>query len=171
MAIAAALAEDAAVSALVPDEQVYAVERATFCRRSPPSKSIGLSSEVDAWPLVRHELSIECTVSHAVRGRGRRAARCHRAGRTRPPVRRGARRDPIDLPTRAGLTVALKGTRWSTSASGASGVVRGASVAVSVLVAVTVTDIWDPRRGGKTPRTGGGGRCRARMSRFLFVTH
>ena len=41
---------------------------------------------------------------------------------------------PIDLPTRAGLTVEVKGTRWSTSASGASGVVRGASVAASALV-------------------------------------
>ena len=41
---------------------------------------------------------------------------------------------PIDLPTRAGLTVELKGTRWSTSAAGASGVVRGASVSLSCLV-------------------------------------
>ena len=41
---------------------------------------------------------------------------------------------PIDLPTGAGLTVEVKGTRWSTSASAASGVVRGASVAASALV-------------------------------------
>ena len=63
-AIAAALREDAEVAALVPDEQIYAVERAVL-PTLPAIEIVGLSSEVDTWPMVRHELSIEVTVSHA----------------------------------------------------------------------------------------------------------
>ena len=129
-AIAAALADDAAVSALVP--QVFAVERATL-PTLPAVEVIGLSSEGDTWPMVRHELSIEVTVSHAVEdGADEALDAIVRAVRARLfDAEQGER--PIDLPTRAGLTVELKGTRWSTSASGASGVIRGASVGCAVL--------------------------------------
>ena len=63
-AIAAALAADAAVAALVPAAQVFSVERATI-PSLPAVEVIGLSSErVGDGPMLRHELSIECTVSH-----------------------------------------------------------------------------------------------------------
>ena len=132
-AIASALADDAAVSELVPASQVYAVERATL-PTLPAVEVIGVSSEGDTWPMVRHELSVECTVSHQTEdGADELLDAIVRAVRARLfDAEQGE--TPIDLPTRAGLTVELKGTRWSTSASGASGVVRGASVALSVLV-------------------------------------
>ena len=128
-AIAAALAADSAVLSLVPPSQVYAVERAVL-PTLPAIEIVGLSSEVDAWPMERHELSIEVTVSHATEdGADLALDAIVAAVRARLfDAEQGER--PIDG---AGLTVALKGTRWSTSASGASGVVRGASVAVSVL--------------------------------------
>ena len=131
-AIAAALREDAEVAALVPDEQIYAVERAVL-PTLPAIEIVGLSSEVDTWPMVRHELSIEVTVSHAVED-GADAVLDGVVAAVRARLfdaERGER--PIDLPTGAGLTVELRATRWSVSASGASGVIRGASVAASVL--------------------------------------
>ena len=132
-AIARALADDAAVSSLVPASQVFAVERATL-PTLPSIEVIGLSSEVDTWPMVRHELSVECTVTHATEdGADLALDAIVAAVRARLfDAERGER--PIDLPTRAGLTVELRATRWSVSASGSVGVVRGASVAASVLV-------------------------------------
>ena len=53
LAIAAALAADEAVSALVPAAQVFAVERATVT-----------TERQDTGPMVRHELSVEVTVSN-----------------------------------------------------------------------------------------------------------
>ena len=64
LALAAALRTDTAVAALVPAGQVFAVERATV-PTLPSIEVIGVSSErVDTGPLVRHELSIEVTVTH-----------------------------------------------------------------------------------------------------------
>ena len=64
VAIASALRTDEAVSELVPDTQIFAVERAVL-PSLPSIEVIAVSSErVDAGPLVRHELSIEVTVSH-----------------------------------------------------------------------------------------------------------
>ena len=63
-AIAAALREDAEVAALVPDAQIFAVERATV-PALPAVEVIALSSErVDTGPLVKHELAVEVTVLH-----------------------------------------------------------------------------------------------------------
>ena len=130
-AIASALADDAAVSELVP--QVYAVERATL-PTLPAVEVIAVSSEGDTWPMVRHELSVECTVSHQTEdGADELLDAIVRAVRARLfDAERGER--PIALPTRETVVVELKSTRWSTSASGASGVVRGASVSAAVLV-------------------------------------
>ena len=84
VAIADALRDDPAVSALVPSAQVFAVERATV----PSCRSIEViavtSERVGDGPMVKHELAVECTVSQSDRGRGRRATRWHRRGRTRP---------------------------------------------------------------------------------------
>ena len=63
-AIAEALRSDDAVLALVPREQIYAVERATI-PVLPSVEIIAISSErVGGGPMERHELSVECTVSH-----------------------------------------------------------------------------------------------------------
>ena len=131
VAIAEAFRTDAAVSELVPG-QVFAVERATL-PTLPSIEVIGLSSEGDTWPMVRHELSVEITVSHQTEdGADELLDSIVRAVRARLSAAETTD-NPIDLPTRAGLTVELKGTRWSTSASGASGVIRGASVGCAVL--------------------------------------
>ena len=133
-AIAQALADDAAVLSLVPAGQVFAVERSTI-PQLPAIEVIGVSSErIDGGPMLVHELSVECTVTHAHEdGADLALDGIVAAVRARLfDAERGER--PIDLPTRAGLTVELKGTRWSVTGSAASGVVRGASVAASVLV-------------------------------------
>ena len=64
LALAAALADDPAVLALVSAAQVFSVERATV-PTLPAVEVIGVTSErVDTGPMVRHELSVESTVSH-----------------------------------------------------------------------------------------------------------
>ena len=63
LAIADALRTDPAVGELVPAAQVFSVERATV-PTLPAVEIIAISSErVDTGPLVKHELSIEYTVS------------------------------------------------------------------------------------------------------------
>ena len=75
------------------------------------------------------------------------------------------------MTTGEGLLITLGGSRWSISASDASSVIRGASVSLSVEVAeLTATDTWDPRPGGKVPRTGGGVLCPT-MSGFFLSVH
>ena len=134
LAIASALADDAAVSELVPASQVFAVERSTI-PQLPAIEVIGVSSErVDGGPMVVHELSVECTVAHPSEdGADEMLDSIVRAVRARLSAAETTD-DPIALPTRETVVVALGVTRWSTSASAASGVVRGASVAASALV-------------------------------------
>ena len=132
VAIAAALAADTAVSNLVKDSQIFSVERATI-PVLPAIEVIAITSaRIDTGPMTRHELSVEVTVSHSdetgadklldsivAAVRGRLLASEH-AGR------------PIALPSGENVLVSLEGTRWSVSASVGAGVVRGASVALSV---------------------------------------
>ena len=134
-AIAEALRIDPAVSELVPAAQVFAVERATL-PTLPSIELVGVSSErVDTGPLVKHELSVQCTVSHPtedgadelldsiVRGvRARLLDAEHSTGR------------PIALVTGEGLLVVVHGTLWSISAADKASVIRGASVSLSVVV-------------------------------------
>ena len=133
-AIAAALREDAEVAALVPDAQIFAVERATV-PTLPAVEVIGLSSErVNDGPLVRHELSVEVTVSHATEdGADELLDAVVRAVRQRIDA---AERQlpPIALAGGEGALCTLGGTRWSVSASSTSSVIRGAAVALSVEV-------------------------------------
>ena len=129
-ALAEALRTDAAVSALVPATSVYAVERATL-PTLPAVEVIGLSSErVDNGPLVRHELSCEITVSHTTEdGADELLDALVRAVRQRLDA---AERQlpPLDD---EGALCELHGTRWSVSASSASGIVRGAAISLSVV--------------------------------------
>ena len=131
-ALADALRADPAVSELVPATSVYAVEKATV-PVLPAIELIGLSSErIDTGPLMRHELAIECTVSHPTED-GADAlldsivtAVRSRLGAAETTV------DPIDLASGENAVCELQATRWSISASDVNGVVRGASVRVDV---------------------------------------
>ena len=129
-AVAEALRTDAAVKELVPATSVYAVERATL-PTLPAVEVIAVSSErVGDGPMVKHELSIEVTAAHstedgcdvlldaivtAIR------QRLDAAERQLPPL------------DDEGALCELHGTRWSVSASSASGIVRGAAISLSVV--------------------------------------
>ena len=131
IAIAAALASDTAVSDLVPDTQIYAVEKATI-PALPAIEVIGISSQRQSNALVRHELSVECTVSHSDENGADKlldsivGAIRHRLSAAENSI------SPITLAGGANVLVSLESTRWSVSASVGAGVVRGASVALSV---------------------------------------
>ena len=96
---------------------------------------IAVSSErVDSGPLVRHELSVEITAAHQTEdGADELLDAVVRAVRQRLSAAEHSTR-PIALASGKGALCVLGGTRWSISASDASGVVRGAAVAVSVEV-------------------------------------
>ena len=97
-AIAEALRIDPAVSELVPAAQVFAVERATL-PTLPSIELVGVSSErVDTGPLVKHELSVQCTVSHPTEDGADELLDSIVRVRTRPPPRRGAQHGPPDCP-------------------------------------------------------------------------
>lgn len=134
LALAQAFRDDAAVAALVPGAQIFATERATI-PALPAIELIGVSSErVGDGPMAKHELSIELTCSHSTEDGADEAL----SGIVRAVRRRlgdaEAGVDPIGLPTREGVLVVLGGVRWSVSASGGSGVIRGASVSLAVEV-------------------------------------
>ena len=133
-AIAAALAADDAVSELVPAAQIYATERATL-PTLPAVEVIAVSSErVGDGPMVKHELSIEVTVSHATEdGADTLLDAAVRAVRQRLDA--AERQDPeIALASGEGCLCVLGGTRWSISAANTSGIVRGASISLTGLV-------------------------------------
>ena len=134
VAIRSALASDTAVSKLVPDAQIYAVERATL-PTLPAVEVIGLSSErVGDGPMVQHELSVEVTVSHTTEDGADEALNAVvRAVRQRIGAAEHDTR-PIALASGEGALCVLAGTRWSISASGASSVIRGAAISLRVQV-------------------------------------
>ena len=132
VAIAAALAADTAVSELVPDAQIFAVERATI-PTLPSIEVIGVSSElVDTGPLVRHQLSVEVTVRSAAEDTADAALDALvRAVRQR--LSAAAREIPrIALADGGSVLIELGGTRWSVSASDATSIVRGAAISLTV---------------------------------------
>ena len=134
VAIAAAIAADKAVTALIPAAQIYAVERSTI-PTLPSIEVIGISTEREgSGPMVRHSMSVEVTVSHAAEDDADslldglvRAVRqrLDAAGRQTPP---------IALAGGEGVSIELRETRWSISASASAGVIRGAAVAVAAVV-------------------------------------
>ena len=134
VAIAEALRSDNNVTKLVPDAQIYATERATI-PTLPSIELIGVTSErVDTGPMVRHELSVECTVSHqAEDGADELLDSIVRAVRQRLDA---AERSDAPITQEAGeaCLCVLGGTRWSTSAANTSGVIRGASVSIAAVV-------------------------------------
>ena len=132
-AIAKALADDDAVSELVPTEQVYAVERATI-PQLPSIEVLAVTSERSDRPLIRHVLSCEITVGDPTEdGADELLDRIVTAIRARlSDAESGS--DPIVLPSGAVALVELQGVRWSTSATDgkASSIVRAAAIAVAV---------------------------------------
>ena len=102
----------------------------------PAVEVIAVSSErVDTGPMVRHSLSVECTVSHPTEsGADTLLDAIVSAVRQRVIDAEHSRRR-IALASGEGCLVVLAGTRWSVSAANASGVIRGASVSLSVEVA------------------------------------
>ena len=125
LALAAALASDNTVTALVPPAQIFPVERATL-PTLPAVEVIGLSSErVGDGPMVVHELISRGHGESRDRGRGRRAAR--RAVRAvRQRIGAAERSDaPITQEGGEACLCVLGATRWSISASAASSVIRG----------------------------------------------
>ena len=134
LALAAALRSDNTVTTLVPPAQIFPVERATL-PTLPAVEVIAVSSErVGDGPLVRHELSVECTVSHPYEDAADELLDAVvRAVRQRLDA--AERQLPeIALASGEGCLCVLGGTRWSVSAANTSGIVRGASVAVTGLV-------------------------------------
>ena len=134
VAIAEALRIDPAVSELVPAAQIFAVERATL-PILPSIELVGMSSErVDTGPMVKHELSVQCTVSHPTEDAGDELLDSIVAAVRRRLLDAEHSTGPIALVTGEGLLVVVHGTLWSISAADASSVIRGASVSVSVEV-------------------------------------
>ena len=85
--------------------------------------------------MVRHELSVEVTVSHATEdGADELLDGIVRAVRQRIGAAEH-QTAPIALASGEGCLAVLAGTRWSVSASDASSVIRGAAISLSVEVA------------------------------------
>ena len=132
-AIAAAFRADRAITELVTAASIYAVERATI-PTLPSIEVIGISSERVDHALVRHELSIEVTVSHGSEdGADAALDAIVRAVRARLSAAENSV-DPIALPSRESVSVVLGESRWSVSASDQANVIRGAAVSVSAAV-------------------------------------
>ena len=134
LAIAAALAADAAVSNLIPAAQVFPVERATI-PALPSIEIIGISSErIGDGPMVHHSMSVEITVS-AITEDAADALLDSIVTATRARLLAAEYSTvPISLADGGNVLVELEATRWSISAADASSVVRGASVGVTAQV-------------------------------------
>ena len=94
---------------------------------------IGVTSErQETGPLLRHQLSIEVTVTHASEsGADTILDRIVGAIRRRLIDAETSER-PIPLEDHTVALVELGGTRWSVSAGGPSSVIRGAAIALAV---------------------------------------
>ena len=134
VALADALRADPAVALLVPATSVYATERATV-PTLPAVEVIAVTSErVGDGPMVKHELAVECTVSHPTEdGCDELLDGVVRAVRARLSDAEHSAH-PIALSTGEAALVVLQATRWSISASSTSSVIRGASIALAVQV-------------------------------------
>ena len=134
VAIAAALAADPAVAALVPGSRIYAVERATI-PALPAVEVIGITSErIGDGPLIRHAMNVEVTVSHQTEdGADLALDAIVAAVRARLSASEESTR-PIALASGSGVVVQLGATRWSVSAADKASVIRGGSIAVTAAV-------------------------------------
>lgn len=133
VALRDALAADGAVAALVPGSQVFSCERAVI-PTLPAVELIGVTSERQANALVRHEIQVEITVSHATEdGADLALDAIVQAIRRRLSAAENSI-EPIRLAGGGNVLVELQGSRWSVSAKDQASVVRGASVSVTAEV-------------------------------------
>ena len=131
-AITKALADDDAVSALVPTERIYAVERSTL-PTLPSIELIALSSEPqESGPMVRHSMSCEITVSDPTAEGADEQLSAIVAAVRRRLLDAALGSNPIALPDGSVAVCELEATRWSTSAGDTASVIRGAAVALAV---------------------------------------
>ena len=130
-ALAAALRGDPVLTELVPPGSIHAVERASI-PTLPAVEIIAVSSEATEY-LLRHELALEVTVSHTTEDAADEALNAIVAALRGRLLAAQSSLDPIADDTGSTVTVDLGGTRWSVSAKGSGGVLRGASVAVTVV--------------------------------------
>ena len=121
-----------ALAAAVETVPVYAVERATL-PTLPAVEVIGLTTKLqESGPLYRHLLAIEITASAATEDAADERLD-DLAGSVCGRLMAAARRDdPILMPGDSIALVTVGDTRWSRSGRGASGVVRGVAIAVTV---------------------------------------
>ena len=118
LAIQTALQTDAATAALVPSSQIFQVERSTI-PQLPAIEVIAVASERQANAMVRHSLSIECTVSNPTEDDADALlAAVVQAVRLRLADAENSER-PISLADGGNVLVELGGTRWSVSAAAA----------------------------------------------------
>ena len=132
LAIRDALRTDDAISNLVPPGQIHATERATIPALTAV-ELVGVSSElVGDGPMAKHSMSCEVTVSATSEdGADETLDTIVQAVRARLNAAAYGGR-PVGRADGGNVLVSLGGTRWSISASVKAGVVRGASVALSV---------------------------------------
>ena len=129
-AIALALAE--AVKDLMPAGQVFSVELATL-PVLPAVEVVAVTSErQETGPLLRHQLSVEITVSDPAESGADTKLDAIVAAVRRRLLDAEIGTDPIVLEDGAVAVCELLGTRWSVSAGDAASVVRGAAVAVAI---------------------------------------
>ncbi len=134
LAIAAALAADDGVAAVVPGSQIFSVERATV-PVLPAVEIIGVTSErVGDGPMIRDSMSIEITVSAPTEDAADLALdSIVKAVRLRlADAAHGGR--PISLADGGNVLVVLEATRWSISAADGASTIRGASGSVTAEV-------------------------------------
>ena len=118
------------MSNLIPAAQVFPVERATISTL-PAIEVIAISSSrVDGGPPVKHELSIEVTVSHQTEDGADELLDSIVAAIRAASAQLRTASNPISLAGGGNVLVELGATRWSISAADASTTIRGASIAV-----------------------------------------
>ena len=132
LAIARSLADDPAVALLVPEAQVFAVERATL-PVLPSIEIVAVTSARTDRPLIRHEMSVEVTAAHPAEDEADELLdRIVTAVRQRLSDAE-SESAPIILEDGSVALVELQGVRWSTTATdGKAGIVRAAAIAVGV---------------------------------------
>ena len=129
-ALAAALRADPDLAELVTPEAIHAVERATL-PTTPAVEIIGVRSEATEY-LAKHELAVEITVSHATEDGADAQLDAIVAALRRRLLTAQSSVAPIERTDGSLLNVELGGTRWSVSGTGKGGVVRGASVTLTI---------------------------------------
>ena len=132
VAVAAALAGDEVITRLVTCGQIFATERATL-PILPAIEIVAVdSTPQETGPLVKHLMSVEVTVANVTEDGADETLDAIVAAVRRRLLDAAIGSSPIALPDGSLVVCELQGTRWSISAGGPSGVIRGAAIALAV---------------------------------------